>query len=39
MTVDDVTQSVPVICAALKDATAEDLAAHNVPEVQPNTGD
>jgi hypothetical protein len=38
MTVDDVTQPVPVICAALKDATAEDLAAHGVPEVTPESG-
>ena len=38
MTVDDVTQPIPVICAALKDVTKEDLDAHNVPEVTPESG-
>jgi predicted membrane-bound mannosyltransferase len=38
MTVDDVTQPVVVICAALKDKTAEELAANGVPEVTPESG-
>ena len=35
MTEGGVTQSVPIICAALKDVTQSDLDAHNIPNVTP----